>query len=92
MECPKCGRDGTVYFDAGAGCYECGHCGWQSKGYYRMPVIKPAYAVKLGKGVFAGACWQCSRCGDYVNTNGSNRPSSSGCSAGGNHFWVKEHD
>lgn len=33
-ECPKCGRDGVYYFDAGMGCYRCSACGYESKGYY----------------------------------------------------------
>lgn len=59
-----------------------------------MKNIKPAYAVQLGKGVFAGSSsmvhWQCIKCG--ATSIGSSRPSptfSGKCpdTASGNHVW-----
>ncbi len=44
-ECPKCGRDGALYFDAGLGCYVCSYCDYTSKGYYFMPNIKRSYSL-----------------------------------------------
>ena len=41
-------------------------------------IKKPAYAVELGKGMFAGANWQCTKCG-YVVRNYTTRPILSGC-------------
>ena len=41
-----------------------------------MKNIKPAYAVRLGTGVFAGADWQCKYCG-YIAKGYSYQPSPS---------------
>lgn len=50
-------------------------------------IKKPVYACKMGKGLFAGANWQCIKCG-YVAHNYSSRPILSGCKAtGGNHIF-----
>ncbi len=56
-----------------------------------MKNIKPAYAVKLGKGVFAGAqyIYACSKCRMQVGPTSSGYPSGSGCPAGGLHNWQK---
>lgn len=58
-----------------------------------MKNIKPAYAVQLGKGVFAGAqpTYQCSYCGKVAYTPSKPRyvdmlPCTSGRSG---HDWVK---
>ena len=58
-----------------------------------MKNIKPAYATKLGTGVFAGANWQCSKCGK-ITTNFSSRPAPTTggrcpSTPTGNHMWVK---
>ena len=50
-------------------------------------IKKPVYACEMGKGLFAGANWQCIKCG-YVAHNYSSRPILSGCKAtGGNHIF-----
>lgn len=57
----------------------------------KMENIKPAYAVKLGAGVFAGANWQCTKCGAIVN-GGTSMPTPQ-CTGkcpdtnSGNHIW-----
>lgn len=63
-------------------------------------IKKPAYAVKLGKGIFAGlkqSDWYCKYCmrkpDTGVSTNGDWRPTgASACSKSptGNHVW--EHN
>ncbi len=56
----------------------------------QMKNIKPAYAVKLGKGVFAGTTYifQCKKCGLQIN-NGSNPSQPRGsCPKGGFHDWT----
>ena len=55
-----------------------------------MNNIKPAYAVKLGAGVFAGTTYifQCKKCNLTIqNTNGA-YPTGS-CPKGGTHDWAK---
>ena len=56
-----------------------------------MKNVKPAYAVKLGNGIFAGANWVCVKCGKQTVFNG-NYPSSGWggkCpdTSSGNHVW-----
>ena len=57
----------------------------------QMKNIKtPAYAVKLGKGVFAGTTYifQCKKCGLSI-TKGSNSANPTGtCPKGGSHDWT----
>lgn len=56
-----------------------------------MKNIKPAYAVQLGKGVFAGTTYifQCKKCGLSIN-NGSSQSAPIGqCPKGGSHDWTK---
>ena len=57
----------------------------------KMENIKPAYAVKLGAGVFAGADWQCMKCDTIAHGNGSMPgPQALGrCpeTSSGNHMW-----
>jgi len=56
-----------------------------------MKNIKPAYAVKLGKGVFAGRVhWQCIKCGATDSGIGKPGPTYGGkcpATASGNHIW-----
>lgn len=57
-----------------------------------MKNIKPAYAVKLGKGVFSGAEWQCKYCGKMITASNQPYPTSYGkCpeSNSGQHAWFK---
>lgn len=56
-----------------------------------MKNIKPAYAVQLGKGVFAGTqfIYACSKCRMQVGPTTSGYPSSSGCPSGGSHDWQR---
>ena len=50
-------------------------------------IKKPAYAVELGTGMFAGANWQCTKCG-YVAHGFTTRPILNGCKVtGGNHIF-----
>lgn len=57
----------------------------------QMKNIKtPAYELKLGKGFFAGARWQCIKCGKQCELSGP--PSSNWMgrcpdTASGNHVW-----
>ena len=52
-------------------------------------IKKPAYAVNLGKGVFAGTNYQCVKCGDVAKSYGDHAPILSGCKVtGGNHIFV----
>lgn len=57
----------------------------------KMENIKPAYAVKLGAGVFAGANWQCTKCGamSYGNTSTPAPQNTGRCpeTSSGNHIW-----
>lgn len=51
-------------------------------------IKKPAYAVNLGKGVFAGTNFQCVKCG-YVAQGYNQKPILPGCKVtGGNHIFV----
>ena len=53
-------------------------------------IKKPAYAVELGQGLFAGTqyIFACSKCRMQVGpTDNCNPPSNSGCPAGGLHDW-----
>ena len=57
-----------------------------------MRNIKPAYAVNLGNGVFAGVTWMCMKCGKQYKTGGTVPPSPQQygkCpdTASGNHVW-----
>ena len=58
-----------------------------------MNNIKPAYAVKLGAGVFAGEDWQCMKCGKKVfSGGGSPSPQATGSCPGtntGHHVWQR---
>lgn len=51
----------------------------------------PSYTVKLGKGLFAGADWQCVKCGTIVYSRSSTPTGLAGgrCpeTASGNHIW-----
>ncbi len=55
----------------------------------QMKNIKPAYAVKLGKGVFAGTTYifQCKKCGLSINKDNLAYPTGS-CPKGGSHDWT----
>ena len=56
----------------------------------KMENIKPAYAVKLGAGVFAGVDWQCMKCGTIARGNAMPGPQALGrCpeTSSGNHMW-----
>ena len=55
-----------------------------------MKNIKPAYAVNLGTGVFAGARWQCIRCGqEMISYSRPGGMAGSRCpeTSSGNHIW-----
>lgn len=55
-------------------------------------IKKPAYAVELGKGAFAGAqyIYACSKCRMQIGpTDSPQRPSAAGCPAGGLHDWQR---
>ena len=57
-----------------------------------MKNIKPAYAVKLGNGVFVGPLWQCSKCGKTTTSPLKPSPGAYGkcpSTASGNHMWKK---
>nr|WP_316619932.1 hypothetical protein [uncultured Ruminococcus sp.] len=58
-----------------------------------MENVKPTYAVNLGKGVFAGVKWMCSKCGKQIDMgNNTPNPQSGGrCpdTSSGNHIWQK---
>lgn len=56
----------------------------------KMENIKPAYAVKLGTGLFAGETWifQCTKCKLVVQKDSQTPPSGS-CPNGGAHNWTK---
>ena len=53
-------------------------------------IKKPAYAVNLGKGVFAGITYifQCKKCGLTVQNTTGTYPSGS-CPKGGSHDWTQ---
>lgn len=52
-------------------------------------IKKPAYAVELGQGMFAGTqyIYACSKCRMQIGPKDWGAPSNSGCPAGGNHDW-----
>lgn len=53
-------------------------------------IKKPAYAVAMGNGLFAGTTWMCTKCGKQVITSYTPTPQSGGrCpdTASGNHVW-----
>ena len=54
-----------------------------------MKNIKPAYATKLGTGVFVGKTYiyQCKKCNLTVRKDSYGSPSGS-CPKGGSHDWV----
>ena len=56
-----------------------------------MKNVKPAYAVKLGNGIFAGASYVCIKCGKRLNNYSSTPPARAGgtCpdTSSGNHIW-----
>lgn len=59
-----------------------------------MKNIKPAYAVNLGNGVFAGEKWMCVKCGKQYSggpSTPSPQPRGDKCpeTASGNHVWQK---
>ena len=58
-----------------------------------MKNIKPAYAVRLGTGVFMGVLWMCAKCGyqrrDYTDMPGPGVGGKCPDTASGNHVWVK---
>lgn len=58
-----------------------------------MNNIKPAYAVKLGTGLFAGANWRCTKCGKVATgVNPMPLPQYGGkCpdTNSGNHVWAE---
>ena len=49
----------------------------------------PTYAVKLGKGLFAGVTWQCEKCGKIQNCYTNPGLGGGRCpeTASGNHIW-----
>ena len=53
-------------------------------------IKKPAYAVNLGKGVFAGTTYifQCKKCGLSVQRTTDSYPTGT-CPKGGSHNWTK---
>ena len=55
-----------------------------------MKNLKPAYAVKLGKGSFACAkfVFVCKKCGEKVESDDRVSPDSA-CSKGGSHVFVR---
>ena len=59
----------------------------------KMENIKPAYAVKLGAGMFAGEDWQCMKCGAQVRLSGGTPSPSLGGScpetSTGHHVWQR---
>lgn len=56
-----------------------------------MNNIKPAYAVKLGAGVFAGEEWQCMKCGARVSGGMPGPRTTGNCpeNSSGNHVWQR---
>ncbi|MBR1714636.1 MAG: hypothetical protein IJ717_06815 [Treponema sp.] len=53
-------------------------------------IKKPAYAVEMGQGMFAGTqyIYACTKCKMQVGpTDHRGQPSLSGCPAGGSHEW-----
>ena len=55
-------------------------------------IKKPAYAVEMGKGMFAGTqyIYACSKCRMQIGpTDSFGHPSYEGCPAGGSHDWQR---
>lgn len=55
-------------------------------------IKKPAYAVEMGQGMFAGTqyIFACSKCRMQIGpTNSDSYPHNEGCPAGGFHDWRK---
>ncbi len=55
-----------------------------------MKNVKPAYATKLGTGVFMAATYYCRKCGRAATTFIAGKPQLTGCPKGGLHSWVKQ--
>lgn len=56
-------------------------------------IKKPAYAVEMGKGIFVGVKWQCSKCGAITFTGDYSKPFPNTIpkciTKTGNHIWKK---
>ena len=56
-------------------------------------IKKPAYAVEMGKGIFAGGKWQCSKCGAISFAGDNSKPFPNAfpkcITKTGNHIWKK---